>query len=92
MTKVLILGGGGMVGQKLAGQLKSAGLSQAKISDITAFDLGFPSKSIAGVTQVVGDLSDRSNLAKLIAQRPDIIYHLAAVVSSIPTQTQRHCD
>ena len=60
MTKVLILGGGGMVGQKLAGQLKSAGLSQAKISNITAFDLGFPLDSIAGVTQVAGDLSDRS--------------------------------
>ena len=81
MTKVLILGGGGMDGHKLAGQLKSAGLSQAKISDITAFDLGFPLDSIAGVTQVAGDLSDRSKLAQLIAQRPDIIYHLAAVVS-----------
>ena len=81
MTKILILGGGGMVGQKLADQLKSDGLSQGKIGDITAFDLGFPKNSTAGVTQVVGDLSDRSNLAKLIAQRPDIIYHLAAVVS-----------
>jgi len=81
MTKILILGGGGMVGQKLAGQLKVDGLSRKAIDDITALDLGFPKNSVAGVKQVVGDLSDRSKLAELIAQRPDIIYHLAAVVS-----------
>ena len=81
MTKVLILGGGGMVGQKLAGQLKSDGLSGTSIDDITALDLGFPKHGIAGVKEVVGDLSDKSKLAKLIAQRPDIVYHLAAVVS-----------
>ena len=81
MTKILILGGGGMVGQKLAGQLKVDGLSRKAIDDITALDLGFPKNSVAGVKQVVGDLSDRSKLAELIAQRPDIVYHLAAVVS-----------
>ncbi|RZO39790.1 MAG: SDR family oxidoreductase [Rhodobacteraceae bacterium] len=81
MTKVLILGGGGMVGQKLAGQLKSDGLSGTSIDDITALDLGFPKNSIAEVKEVVGNLSDKSKLAKLVAQRPDIVYHLAAVVS-----------
>ncbi len=81
MTKVLILGGGGMVGQKLAGQLKSDGLSGTSIDDITALDLGFPKKSITEVKEVVGNLSDKSKLAKLVAQRPDIVYHLAAVVS-----------
>ncbi len=81
MTKVLILGGGGMVGQKLAGQLKSDGLSGTSIDDIAALDLGFPKNSIAEVKEVVGNLSDKSKLAKLVAQRPDIVYHLAAVVS-----------
>ncbi|MDA7550503.1 SDR family oxidoreductase [Rhodobacteraceae bacterium] len=81
MTKVLILGGGGMVGQKLAGQLKSDGLSGTSIDDITTLDLGFPKNSIAEVKEVVGNLSDKSKLAKLVAQRPDIVYHLAAVVS-----------
>ena len=69
MTKVLILGGGGMVGQKLAGQLKSDGLSGTSIDDITALDLGFPKNSIAEVKEVVGNLSDKSKLAKLVAQR-----------------------
>ena len=81
MTKVLILGGGGMVGQKLAGQLKSDGLSGTSIDDITALDLGFPKNSSAEVKEVVGNLSDKSKMAKLVAQRPDIVYHLAAVVS-----------
>ena len=67
MTKVLILGGGGMVGQKLAGQLKSDGLSGTSIDDIAALDLGFPKNSIAEVKEVVGNLSDKSKLAKLVA-------------------------
>ena len=51
MTKILILGGGGMVGQKLANHLLASGLPGHKALDITLFDMAFPS-SKTGVCAV----------------------------------------
>jgi len=78
MTNILILGGGGMVGQKLAQRIAA----DAPFADpqVTLFDRAFPPQSAAG-TQVTGDISDPVMAATLAAARPDVIFHLAAIVS-----------
>lgn len=73
----LIIGGGGMVGQKLAGQLAAAG---TKAEDVTLFDMAFPEHGAPG-QQSLGNVTDHAALERLIAARADPIYHLAAVVS-----------
>ena len=80
MTRVLILGGGGMVGQKLTRRIAANGLQGTSDIDLTLFDIGFPVASAAG-TQIIGNLTDVEMLHSIAAQRYDIIFHLAAVVS-----------
>ena len=81
MTKVLIIGGGGMVGQKLLARLMSEGLPGHDTLDITLFDIGFPPGCPDGPTQITGNLTDPAKIAQLAGLRPDLIYHLAAIVS-----------
>ncbi len=87
--KVLITGGAGFLGRRLAtkllqrGTLKNAELREEKIDQITLFDvvpaLGFNDPRINVVT---GDISDVDALARIIDARTSSIFHLAAVVSS----------
>ena len=83
--KILIIGGAGMVGQKLAGRLSTDGrLGQTEISELTLFDVvaaAVPRDCSVPVTTKTGDLCDPAQAAALVADRPDIIFHLAAVVS-----------
>ncbi|MEM6888616.1 MAG: D-erythronate dehydrogenase [Pseudomonadota bacterium] len=81
MTKVLIIGGGGMVGQKLLGRLLAEGLPDHDALDITLFDIGFPPTCPEGPARIAGNLTDPVKIAELAARRPDLIYHLAAIVS-----------
>ena len=78
MTNILILGGGGMVGQKLAARIAA----DAPFADpeLTLFDRAFPPDGAAG-TQITGDISDPAMATALAAARPDVIFHLAAIVS-----------
>ncbi len=80
MTRVLIIGGGGMVGQKLAHRLATSGLEGAQDLDVTLFDVGFPPVSAPGA-QITGNLTDAAVIQNLAAQRFDVIFHLAAIVS-----------
>ena len=77
MPSTLILGGGGMLGQKLAHALVRDGDDPALI---TLCDRAFPEGGAAG-RQVCGDFTSHEILTRLIAERPDTIFHLAAVVS-----------
>jgi len=79
MTKVLIIGGGGMVGQKLAHRI-AAGHLGLDTPNVTLFDMGFPKDSADGV-QISGNVTDMTALKQLAAQRFDVIFHLAAIVS-----------
>ena len=87
--KVLITGGAGFLGRRLAakllqrGTLKNAELREEKIDQITLFDvvpaLGFNDPRIKVVT---GDVSDAEALVQVIDAKTTTIFHLAAVVSS----------
>lgn len=81
MTKVLILGGGGMIGQQLAARLVRDGLGGDRSLDITAFDVAFPPDPVSGPACITGDIADPATAQKLIADTPDVIFHLAAIVS-----------
>ena len=81
MTKILILGGGGMVGQKLANHLLASGLPGHKALDITLFDMAFSLKQDGRLRCITGSLTDAQNITMLAQLRPDIVFHLASIVS-----------
>ncbi|MEL6808325.1 MAG: D-erythronate dehydrogenase [Pseudomonadota bacterium] len=77
--RVLILGGGGMVGQKLARKLEAEGLDGSPV-ELTLHDMAF-SEGGAGTDRRVGNLSVAAEGAALAAERFDVIYFLASIVS-----------
>lgn len=81
--RVLILGGAGMVGRKLVGRLVADGLSAGTISELILHDVVAAAKPEASfpVTELVGNLADPDEARKLAKLKPDIIFHLAAIVS-----------
>lgn len=78
MTKILILGGGGMIGQKLARRLLDNNIFPG--ADLTLFDRAFPEGRVAAKS-ITGNVADPAMAQHLAAHRPDIIFHLAAIVS-----------
>ncbi|MBL8593246.1 MAG: SDR family oxidoreductase [Devosia sp.] len=81
---ILIIGAAGMIGRKLTAALLKAGQVGGKaISRFTLTDVVEPSKIAFNgeVTTVVSDVSLPGEATKLIASRPDLIFHLAAIVS-----------
>lgn len=67
MTRILILGGGGMTGQKLAGRLAS--LPEYQDASVTLFDRAFPEVK-DGFRRVVDDVTDTALLTSLVAEKP----------------------
>src|ERR1700757_4635089 len=82
---VLILGAAGMVGRKLIDRLmRDGGLNGRPIERLTLADVVSPGKpkGFSGkVETVTMDLSAPGEAAKIVASRPDVIFHLAAIVS-----------
>ena len=74
MTSVLIVGGGGMIGQKLA-------LSYSDHETVSLLDVSFPEHSIVNANKILGSVSDASIMAKSLNNLPDTIFYLASVVS-----------
>ncbi len=82
---ILIIGGGGMVGQKLARKLASRGELRGKeITKLTLADINDPARIEAPfpVDYTTCDISDRASVDATIAADVDVIYLLAAVVSA----------
>jgi len=82
---ILILGAAGMVGRKLTEHLLADGrLGKRDITRLTLQDVVAPAKpaqaSIA-IQTVTSDTSEPGQAAALVAHRPDVIFHLAAIVS-----------
>ena len=81
--KLLIIGAAGMVGRRLAETtLREGSLGGAPVDALTAFDVIPAGLSTTDkVTEIAGDISDRATVERLVADRPDVIFHLAAIVS-----------
>ena len=84
--KILITGGGGMLGQKLiAGLAKVGSLNGKKIESITVVDAYKQSQALDGfdfkITSKIVDITDRKECDAMITEKPDVIFHLAAIVS-----------
>jgi nucleoside-diphosphate-sugar epimerase len=82
---ILIIGAAGMVGRKLINRLVTdASLGKTPISAFTLIDVVQP-EAPAGftgpVTAVAADLSTPGAASDAVADRPDVIFHLAAIVS-----------
>ncbi len=82
--KILITGGGGFLGFKLAKTLLARGqLGGQSITSITLLDGAFPPgvEKLQKVTAVTGDVSDEKVIASVCTPGTDAVFHLAAVVS-----------
>ena len=83
--KVLIMGGAGMVGQKLLNLiLRNPKLRNKQITEITLFDIidsAYPSDTVIPIIVKSGDISNQQTSVDLVSSKPDIIFHLAAIVS-----------
>ncbi|TWF58665.1 D-erythronate dehydrogenase [Neorhizobium alkalisoli] len=81
---ILIIGAAGMVGRKLTAKLVTDGIGGRPAEKLTLVDVVIPD-SPAGFSGAVSahemDISTPGEAEKLIATRPDVIFHLAAIVS-----------
>ena len=82
---ILVLGGAGMVGRKFIERLaREGGLGGQAVTRVTAQDVvaaAPPAAAPFDFEAVVSDLSQPGEPEKLIANRPELIVHLAAIVS-----------
>ena len=77
MTKILITGGGGFLGSRLARALKA----RQPDARITLLDMAFPPGLDRDFTCVAGDVSAPDAIARALGNDTDSVFHLAAVVS-----------
>ena len=94
--KVVITGGAGFLGQRLARRLAERGTlvgrdgAREYIEQVTLLDVvAAPGFEDPRVRSVVGDIADRSVLAAVIGSGTGAVFHLAAVVSG---QAERDFD
>jgi D-erythronate 2-dehydrogenase len=84
-VQILVTGAAGMIGRKLTERLgKEGALGGKPIDKLTLLDAVSParSESFKGkVESVAADLATSEEAAKAIAGRPEMIFHLAGVVS-----------
>jgi nucleoside-diphosphate-sugar epimerase len=82
---ILITGAAGMIGRKLVARLVDAGvLNGQPIDTLTLIDVSAPDKpqGFAGsVVTSAADIADPAAAGAAVSGRPDVIFHLAAVVS-----------
>jgi len=83
--RILVLGAAGMVGRKLVERLAREGrLGSDPISQVSLVDVGAPEPprdAPFAVDSTGGDLAEPGVAEALVAARPDVVFHLAAVVS-----------
>lgn len=82
--KVLVIGAAGMVGRKLVAALLAAGqVGGQSITSLTLADVVAPEVPAASIPVAAAavDLSMPEVSSQLVADRPDLIFHLAAIVS-----------
>jgi D-erythronate 2-dehydrogenase len=82
---ILITGAAGMIGRKLTARLvKDGGLNGQPIDKLTLIDVVAPEKpdGFKGAVELsTGDLAAPGTADKAVAGKPDVIFHLAGIVS-----------
>ena len=82
---ILVTGSGGMIGRKLVERLAAdKTLGGKPIEGLTLVDVvdsPVPAGAPKSTKPIVADFSDKGVAATLIQDRPDVIFHLAAIVS-----------
>lgn len=82
---VMIIGAAGMIGRKLveriAAQEGALGYDIGKLTLVDVIEPLVPPALAAVSTALAADLSAEGAAARLVASRPDVIFHLAAIVS-----------
>jgi D-erythronate 2-dehydrogenase len=82
---VLCTGAAGMIGRKLTARLRQDGMLAGRaISRLTLMDIVAPTEPAGAGADIMSaaiDLSSPAAAASVIAGRPDVIFHLAAIVS-----------
>jgi D-erythronate 2-dehydrogenase len=85
-VRILVVGAAGMLGGKLAdrlardGTLGATSVSHLLLADVVAPTA--PADAACEVETLVADLTDPETGRRLVAGRPDVVFHLAAVVSA----------
>ena len=83
---VFITGAAGMIGRKLTARLVTDGAIKGRpIDKLTLLDVTAPprpEKFAGAVESVAADIADPAALRAVTVTRPDVIFHLAAVVSA----------
>src|SRR5437764_4274699 len=82
--RIVIAGGCGFLGRRLALLLLQQGSKLGAIDELVLFDnapSALPLPDDRRVKLVTGDIADRDTVAKLIAPGTDSVFHLAAIVS-----------
>jgi len=77
MTQILITGGGGFLGSRLAKALKA----RQPDARITLLDMAFPPGLEREFTCIAGDVSSPEAIGRALGTNTDSVFHLAAVVS-----------
>ena len=82
---ILITGAAGMIGRKLTERLLGdSRIGKREITKLTLHDIVTPDarpNAHTSIRPIVGDLSDKSLIDRLISEKPDMVIHLAAIVS-----------
>lgn len=79
MRNILIIGGGGMVGQKLAWTLSNDPLQKG--DRVTLLDLAFPENGAPVAEEVRGTVTNPAVIKRLAQKRPELVFYLVAIVS-----------
>jgi len=83
---ILITGAAGMIGRKRTARLGADGALAGKpIEKLTLLDVSAPQRPdrvAAGVETIAANIADPAAARAAIGRRPDVIFHLAAIVSA----------
>ena len=77
--KILVTGANGFIGRRLMARLAED--PHFADAQITACDVTAPTLSSPRVESIVGDLADNDFLARVTEPAPDLVFHLASILS-----------